>query len=66
VVTRVALKDELLDAQLLRAVGASPYGGSDVGECLGLSGEVCLVVVIDQGGCAAWLSEREPRRGERL
>ena len=32
--TRVALKDELLDAQLLRAVGASPYGGSDVGECL--------------------------------
>jgi len=33
-VTRVALKDELLDAQLLRAVGASLYGGSDVGECL--------------------------------
>ncbi len=32
--TRVALKDELLDAQLLRAIGASPYGGSDVGECL--------------------------------
>jgi alpha-beta hydrolase superfamily lysophospholipase len=34
-VTRVALKDELLDAQLLRVVGASPYGGSDLGECLG-------------------------------
>ena len=32
--TRVALKDELLDAQLLRAVGAALYGGSDVGECL--------------------------------
>ncbi len=32
--TRVALKDELLDAQLLRAVGASLYGGADVGECL--------------------------------
>ncbi len=32
--TRVALKDELLDAQLLRTVGASLYGGSDVGECL--------------------------------
>jgi dienelactone hydrolase len=32
--THVALKDELLDAQLLRAVGASLYGGSDVGECL--------------------------------
>jgi hypothetical protein len=28
------LKDELLDAQLLRAVGASLYGGADVGECL--------------------------------
>ena len=32
--TRVALKDELLDAQLLRTVGASAYGGSDLGECL--------------------------------
>jgi len=37
VVTRVALKDELLDAQLLRAIGASPYGGSDVGECLAVA-----------------------------
>ena len=35
--TRVALKDELLDAQLLRAIGASPYGGSDVGECLAVA-----------------------------
>jgi dienelactone hydrolase len=33
-VTRVVLQDELLDAQLLRAIGAAPYGGSDVGECL--------------------------------
>jgi pimeloyl-ACP methyl ester carboxylesterase len=33
-VTRLVLKDELLDAQLLRVVGASLYGGSDVGECL--------------------------------
>ena len=32
--THVALKDELLDAQLLRAIGAAAYGGSDVGECL--------------------------------
>jgi len=39
-VTRVALKDELLDAQLLRAVGAAPYGGSDVGECLAVAGRV--------------------------
>jgi pimeloyl-ACP methyl ester carboxylesterase len=33
-VTRVAVKDELLDAQILRAIGAAPYGGGDVGECL--------------------------------
>ena len=32
--THLALEDDLLDAQLLRAVGAAPYGGADVGECL--------------------------------
>jgi hypothetical protein len=32
--THLALKDELLDAQLLRTVGSSPYGGADIGECL--------------------------------
>lgn len=32
--TRLVLKDELLDAQLLRAVGAAAYGGADVGECI--------------------------------
>ncbi len=32
--TRVALKDELLDAQLLRAMGSAIYGGADIGECL--------------------------------
>ncbi len=32
--TRLVLRDELLDAQLLRAVGAAPYGGADLGECL--------------------------------
>ena len=32
--TRLGLDDELLDAQLLRAVGAALYGGSDVGECM--------------------------------
>lgn len=30
----LAVKDALLDAQTLRAVGAAPYGGADVGECL--------------------------------
>jgi alpha-beta hydrolase superfamily lysophospholipase len=33
-VTRLFFDDELLDAQLLRVVGAACCGGSDVGECL--------------------------------
>jgi alpha-beta hydrolase superfamily lysophospholipase len=32
--THLALKDTLLDAQALRAAGAAPYGGADIGECL--------------------------------
>lgn len=32
--TRLGLSDELLDAQLLRAVGAALYDGADLGECL--------------------------------
>ena len=32
--THLVLKDELLDAQTLRAIGVAPYGGADVGECL--------------------------------
>ena len=32
--TRLAVKDELLDAQTLRAAGAAPYGGADIGECV--------------------------------
>jgi pimeloyl-ACP methyl ester carboxylesterase len=39
-VTRLALSDELLDAQLLRAVGHAAYGGSDIGECLATAGRV--------------------------
>jgi alpha/beta hydrolase family protein len=31
---RLVFDDELLDAQLLRTVGAAPYGGADVGESL--------------------------------
>ena len=38
--TRVRLKDELLDAQLLRAIGAGAYGGADIGECLAAAGEI--------------------------
>jgi pimeloyl-ACP methyl ester carboxylesterase len=33
-VTHLAVKDELLDAQTLRAAGAAPYGGADIGECV--------------------------------
>jgi alpha-beta hydrolase superfamily lysophospholipase len=32
--TRLGLRDELLDAQLLRAVAAALYDGADLGECL--------------------------------
>jgi pimeloyl-ACP methyl ester carboxylesterase len=32
--TRLLLRDELLDAQLLRTVGSEPYGGAEVTECL--------------------------------
>lgn len=40
VVTHLVVKDELLDAQTLRAVGVAPYGGADVGECLATAGRV--------------------------
>ncbi len=38
--THLALKDELLDAQLLRTVGSAPYGGADVGECLSTAARI--------------------------
>jgi alpha-beta hydrolase superfamily lysophospholipase len=33
-VTHLVVRNELLDAQTLRAAGAAPYGGADIGECL--------------------------------
>jgi alpha-beta hydrolase superfamily lysophospholipase len=39
-VTRFAVKDELLDAQVLRTAGAAPYGGADIGECLATARQV--------------------------
>jgi alpha-beta hydrolase superfamily lysophospholipase len=33
-VTRIGIRDELLSAQTLRAMGSAPYGGADIGECL--------------------------------
>jgi dienelactone hydrolase len=38
--THVGLKDELLDAQLLRTVGTAPYGGADIGECLATAARI--------------------------
>lgn len=32
--TRLVLKDALLDFQVLRAAGSAPYGGADIGECI--------------------------------
>lgn len=32
------MKDELFEAQLLRAIGYAPYGGADAGECLAVAG----------------------------
>jgi alpha-beta hydrolase superfamily lysophospholipase len=39
-VTRLVFKDELLDAQTLRAAGVAPYGGADIGECLAAAAAV--------------------------
>lgn len=30
----IRFRDELYDAQLLRAIGHAPYGGAAIGECL--------------------------------
>jgi alpha-beta hydrolase superfamily lysophospholipase len=38
--TRLGVKDELLDAQTLRTAGSAPYGGADIGECLAAAGQV--------------------------
>ncbi len=38
--TRVGVKDVLLDAQTLRTLGSAPYGGADVGECLATAARV--------------------------
>jgi len=34
------MKDELFEAQLLRAIGYAPYGAADVGECLAVAGRI--------------------------
>ncbi len=37
---RLRFHDELLDAQLLRTIGAAPYGGADIGECLAVADRI--------------------------
>ena len=34
------MKDELFEAQLLRAMGYAPYGAADIGECLATAGRI--------------------------
>jgi alpha-beta hydrolase superfamily lysophospholipase len=66
------LKDDLLDAQLVRAVGAAGYGGADLGECLATARR------IDERDLDSWfeqwtgtattvgrLAEREAAAGNR-
>ncbi len=71
-VTRLLFKDELLDAQLLRVVGASLYGGSDVGECLATARRVeepdlgsWYAQWCATAEAAAELGEREEAAGRR-
>jgi alpha-beta hydrolase superfamily lysophospholipase len=47
----VLLKDDLLDAQLLRVVGTALYGGADLGECLGTARR------IREGDLDSWFAE---------
>src|SRR5580704_17614381 len=39
-VTARLMKDELFEAQLLRAIGYAPYGGAEAGECLAAAGQI--------------------------
>jgi pimeloyl-ACP methyl ester carboxylesterase len=70
--SRLLLKDELLDAQLVRAVGTAGYGGADLGECLATARR------IDERDLDSWceqwsttatvvasLAEREAAAGNR-
>jgi pimeloyl-ACP methyl ester carboxylesterase len=49
--SRLLLKNDLLDAQLLRAVGTAGYGGADLGECLATAGR------IDEQDLCSWYDE---------
>jgi pimeloyl-ACP methyl ester carboxylesterase len=70
---RLLLKDELLDAQLVRAAGTAGYGGAELGECLATARRV------DEHDLDSWfeqwtataavvaaLAEREAEAGNRV
>ena len=50
-VTRLLLNDDLLDAQLVRAVGAAGYGGADLGECIAAARR------LDERDLGSWYEE---------
>lgn len=45
---RLVLKDDLLDGQVMRLLGAAPYGGADIGEVLATARR------IDEGSLDSW------------
>jgi alpha-beta hydrolase superfamily lysophospholipase len=70
--TRLVLRDPLLDFQVLRAAGSAPYGGADLGECIATARR------IKPGDLGSWhdewartaeaaarLAERAEEAGER-
>ena len=55
--TRLALKDSLLDFQVLRAAGSAPYGGADIGECIATARRVKPGDL--DSWCAEWVAMAE-------
>ena len=55
--TRLALKDPLLDFQVLRATGSAPYGGADIGECIATARRVKPGDL--DSWCAEWVAMAE-------
>ncbi|HEY7124735.1 MAG TPA: alpha/beta hydrolase [Ktedonobacterales bacterium] len=69
----LVLSDELFDAQMLRALGHSPYGGADIGECISTAERIKRVDV--DLWYAEWLAtarrvhelaERSAARGDTI
>ncbi len=70
--TRLQLRDDLLDAQLLRTVSCAAYGGAELGECLAVAQRVregdlgsWWEAWRAAGGDAVELAQREEQAGNR-